>query len=352
MKEKKFYFGKEYIIIFFVILMNSVVGAFSGKCILNLEIDNLHQGVLFGLTVITVMGVNWCNYLKKNDILMILKVIFFLGVSASIYAMVFQRESLIGIILKRNSAMDAWIYRSFFDSRNVFAYFCFLSSVAGMYLFYLTKKKKYLLGMFFLALQIYATDSRTAMLILFLFYALCVFFSLRKHEKFFFLIICACLFICMFLFIDISVLVGRFYHESNTSFGDSGLLRLNMWRSGIGCLISKRAVIFGFGFGSQVPYLVPKFDLGSFHNAYMDVFFQGGFILLGVYLYMIVKVFRSIFMIKNKGYKNISTSFIIVFLLGCLFDSSAMLFSSNYEAVLSTLMVCTLTQVKMEVENI
>lgn len=350
-KEKKFYFVKKYIIIFSIILVNSIVGAFFGKYVLNLRIDNLHQGFLIGLTILTVMGINWNDYLRKDDVLLIMKVIFLIGIIASVYAMIIQRESLIEIFFGRNNAINAWIYRSFFDSRNVFAYFCFLFSVAGMYLLYFTKQKRYFFGLVLFALQIYITDSRTAILTLLLFYALYVYLNLGRIGKFVFPIICIASFICILMFMDLSVLLGRFYHESNTSFGDSGLLRLNMWRLGIGYLVSNKAVMFGLGFGSQTPYLLPIFNLGSFHNAYMDVFFQGGFILLGIYLYMIVEVIKSVFIIGNKGYKYISISFVIAFLFGCLFDSSAMLFSSNYEAVLSTLMVCVLTKVKLELNN-
>lgn len=352
LKEKKFYFSKEYIVVFCFIIVNTFVGALWGKYILNLKLDNLHQGFLIGLTILTVMGINWSDYLGRDDVLVILKVIFCVGIVASIYALTIQNESLIGFVMRQDSAVNAWTYRAFFDSRNVFAYFCFLSSVAGMYLLYLTKQKKYLFGIALLALQIYITDSRTALLILILFYALCLYFNMGKFGKIFFPFMCLILFVGIVMFMDTSVLIGRFYHESNTSFGDSGFLRLNMWRLGMGFLLSNKAILFGLGFGSQVPYLVPKFNLGSFHNVYMDILFQGGFVLLGIYLYMIVKVIRKVLKGENKGYKYISISFLVAFLFGSLFDSSAMLFSSNYEAVLSTLMVCVLTKAKIEISNV
>lgn len=346
-KERMKLFGKEYIIIWGLILLNSIVGTIFGEVVLGLRANNFHQGVIIGLVILMVMGVNWNEHLGKEDIIFLMNIIFGIGIVASLYAMIIQNQNWIGVLSGRERMNNAWVYRSFFGQRNVFAYFCFLSVVAGIYLLEITKKKRYLGGVLLLALQIYITDSRTAMLTCFLFVIMCTYLNLGNKEKIIVPVLGICFIVCIAFFVDVSALIGRFYHETNTSFGDSGSLRINMWYSGIQYLFSNGAVLNGFGFDSQGPYLEPLFRLQSFHNAYVDILFQGGIVLLGIHLYMIAKTTKSVLRLESRGYKYISISFITAFLFGCLFDSSAMLFSSNYEAVLSTLMICVLTRVKI-----
>lgn len=351
-KERKNPFSKEYVIISGLILLNTIVGMIYGKVILDLRADNLHQGVIIGLVIVMVMGVNWNDYLCKEDLLLLMRVVFIIGIIASLYAMIIQNQNWIGVLIGKEKMNNAWEYRSFFGQRNVFAYFCFLSVSAGMYLLYITHKKRYLFGMLLLTLQIYVTDSRTAMLMFLLFLTMCIYLNLGRKGKIVLPLLGVCLILLIIVFTDLSVLIGRFYHETNTSFGDSGSLRFNMWYSGVQYLFSNGAVLSGFGFDSQGPYLEPLFKLKSFHNAFMDIIFQGGIIFLGIHLYTIGKVIKSVSKIENKGYKYIWISFIAAFLFGCLFDSSAMLYSSNYEAIISTLMLCVLTKIKIESDKI
>lgn len=348
LKERKFCFSRKHCLIFGLVLINAVVGAVIGKGVLQLKMDNFHQAFLTGMILLSVMGVDWNQYLKKEDILIIMKVVFYVGIVAAVYAMIVQNKSWMSVLLGRERAVNAWIYRSFFGQRNVFAYFCFLSSVAGMYLLEMTHKKRYLFGIILLSFQIYITDSRTAMAAVLLFYACCLYLNLGKIGKIVVPLIAAGVVAGVFLSVDLSELIGRFYHESHTGFGDSGSLRLHMWDSGIRFLFSNAAALNGFGFGSQEAYLSPRFELSSFHNAYMDIFFQGGAVLLGIHLYLIVEILTSILQMEKRRYQYLSLAFIAAFLFGCLFDSSAMLFSSNYEAVLATIMIGVLTRIEIK----
>lgn len=347
-REKKLRFRKEYGFLFGLILLNAMAGAVLGRHVLQLGLDNLHQAFLTGMIILIVMGIDWNDHLKKEDVLIIMKVIFLIGITAAVYAMIVQNKSWTGVLLGRERSVNAWIYKSFFGQRNVFAYFCFLSSVAGMYLLMMTQKKKYLYGIILLALQIYITDSRTAMLALFLFYVLYIYLNLGRTGKFVLPLLGICVLIGILFAVDLSELTGRFYHESHTGLGDSGSLRLYIWASGIRYLISNHAILTGLGFGAQGPYLAPEFKFSSFHNAYMDILFQGGSILLGIHLYLIVKILKSVLRMENRQYSIISLAFTAAFLFGCLFDSSAMLFSSNYEAVLATVMIGVLTRIEIK----
>lgn len=347
LKEKKPRFGKKYCFIFGIVLLNAVAGSMIGRHVLQLRMDNLHQALLTGMAMLIVMGIDWNTCLKKEDVLIVMKVIFYIGIVAAIYAMIIQNESWTGILLGRERSVNAWIYKSFFGQRNVYAYFCFLSSASGMYLLTLTSKKRYLYGMILLALQIYFTDSRTAMLVLILFYTLCIYLNLGKTGKIVLPLVGVCVIMGILLSADLSELTGRFYHESHAGFGDSGALRLYIWDAGVHYLFSNYAVLTGFGFGSLGVFLEPEVGFSSFHNAYMDIFFQGGAVLLGIHLYLIVEILKSVLKIGRQRYQYISLAFIATFLFGCLFDSSAMLFSSNYEAVLSTVMIGILTRIEM-----
>ena len=84
----------------------------------------------------------------------------------------------------------------------------------------------------------------------------------------------------------------------------------------------------------------------------MDIFFQGGIILLGIHVFLIICVIKKILNLDSKENKYISLSFVCSFLIGCLFDSSAMLFASNYESVLATVMVCVLSKVEIKEDSI
>lgn len=351
-KEKKLRFAKEYNIIFGVIVLNTIIGALLGRIFLNLNFSNLHQGILTGLIILIVMGIDWNDYLEKKDIVLIMKVIFWIGIVASLYAMLVQNRNLIGVLKGVDKDVNTWVYQSFFGQRNVFAYFCFLSSVAGKYLLNFSKQRKYIVGMGILALQIYITDSRTAILALLLFYFLCLYLKLGKKEKIIIPFIFVVIAICVIAFMGMDALMGRFYHDSKTMYGDSGILRLNMWDSGIKLLISNHAILTGFGFGAHGPYLDPIFHLRSFHNAYMDIIFQGGIILFGIHVFLIICVIKKILNLESKENKYISLSFVGSFLIGCLFDSSAMLFASNYESVLATVMVCVLSKVEIKDDSI
>lgn len=348
LKERKIKFSKEYIIIFTVIIFNAIIGAFFGKIYLHLDFTNLHQGILTGLAIVIVMGIEWKDYLKEYGIILIMKFVFWIGIAISLYAIIIQNRYLIGVLRGIDRSISAWLYTSIFGQRNIYAYFCFLSSVAGKYLFDITRKKGYIFGLILFALQIYVTDSRNAILSLVLFYIMCAFLRYGKRGRVIFIFSIIVIGIGSIFFMDINTLLGRLYHGTKSPYGDSGVLRLAMWYSCIKYLITNNAILTGFGYGAQTQYLMPLFDLGSAHNAYMDILFQGGIVLLGIYIYMVVKVFKAILVVGNPIYMYTSLSFVLVYLVNNLFDSFSMLFSSNFAGIPTTIMICILTKIGVE----
>lgn len=96
----------------------------------------------------------------------------------------------------------------------------------------------------------------------------------------------------------------KFYH-STTSGVDSGMIRIMMWKAGFEKLWGNLTIITGYGVGASSVFLRKSgFTVESFHNVYMESFFEGGIIQLMFTLISLKDSLKYIFKSKQKLYKE------------------------------------------------
>ena len=110
---------------------------------------------------------------KENSIIIFMKAIVYLGVIASLFNIIFYNRELINLISSKNINFTG-VFKSFFAHRNQFS--CYLYIAIANNIFVLLKEKKliYKLTLIFMICSLFLGMSRTAMLVTFIFLALCL----------------------------------------------------------------------------------------------------------------------------------------------------------------------------------
>lgn len=110
------------------------------------------------------------------------------GIAASLYAMVMQSIYLVYILRRLDVAYNSWFYTSFLGQRNIFAGYCFLSSIAALYLFSnknLARNKIYLAAVILFGIQIFITNSRTAFISYLVLILVYIYLAAGKKQNFY-----------------------------------------------------------------------------------------------------------------------------------------------------------------------
>lgn len=335
--KKRAFLTKRSILIFCVLLISTLISQIYGQIYFPSIIYYLSALLVFLLSFFCCAIVKWRINLKAEDVCLILKLVVILGIISVIFAFIHQKDLLINVIRGIDSAKSSWNFYSFFSQRNIYAQYCLISASCCLILYEYTKKNIYAILGFIFAFNIYITDSQTAL------YSLCFmvafYFYIKSRHKL--LLIALGFFLVLMIYVNFfsdfnfSILSGHFDASSGM---DSGSLRVSMWMKGIKYLYQNNALLQGFGDGSAAEFLLQYYDYGSFHNAYMDILFEGGLVRLGLFIGSII--YSVLFVIKKDySIKNSYISFIMTFCLVYFFESGSSIYLNNYFALTTTLLI-------------
>ena len=280
----------------------------------------------------------WSKRISEKDIITLGHMTIFLGVTAAMYAIFNQSQYILNIISRNNTYTSAWNIYSFFGQRNVFAGFCFLALINDLYIWGKVKRKTiYILIASILVISIILTDSRAAMLATAIFCLLFYYFAFVKKN------IYKIITVVLVFALIVAYVFGLFDQfdmilHPTISGVDSSTIRLRIWSDGIQNLIDKKAILFGLGEATMGTFLLDKYGFASFHNAYIDILYQGGIIRLSIYMISMIYLFQVIRKSRDDVYRNTFLAGFIAYTIYNMFESGALLLTYNYFSVLTTIM--------------
>ena len=322
---------KHYIFAFFVLFSNELVASYMGSAVFNIEpLSHIYNIFLISSAIIFSLGVNWSSSITESDTENVLFFIFILGISSCVYAMVTQSDIMRQIL---SGVHAGWGYISFFGQRNKFAVFCYLSIICGTFLLCKERKIIYIAGIALLFISIIFTDSRNSYFSVILFWGL--YFVFRNKLSISKLII---------LSLPIIVVIA---HKGSSSGVESDQ-RFILWTMGISKMYEHGVFLTGFGVGASGNFLLHYFPFGSFHNVYMDLFFDGGIVRLLVYLIAVYVTYRNICRHPDILYRNLMKAAFLSFSFYCIFEAGAMMFCANFFSVITTTMFAILPWYRKE----
>ncbi len=329
---------KTGVFLLYLLVINSFLPIFSGDPF-NAISSEIHKAILVWVAFCFAMCMRF-SPLSQSNIILIYRVIAGIGALSCIYAMIFQSTAFLSVLRGFDTNVNSWSYFSFYRQRNIFGEYCFLSTIASLYL-YLEKKSKIFLVLISLnLLQIFITDSRAALLASLLLIII-TFYIPSKNKPRFLIFAFSTLIGVILLMGGIEGIIERFSHETH-QIGeemDSGRIRMIMWNACINYLIENDGWIWGFGIGSVPNFLEPLFDLGSTHSGYFDSLFDGGILLLIITSVPLIYSFKALKHNVDVIYKNVHIGALISFFLYNFMEAGMALFSSNFFSVTSTLLL-------------
>ena len=299
-------------------------------------------GTPWSLDIIQIIAV-WCSYFfsccicykrfSQKDIIFIYKTIVGCGCVVCAYA-ILDNFSLFLSMVKGEG--DTGEYVSFLRQRNIFAAYCYLSSIPALYQKKKKKEKLFLLLFLFFGIQIFLTTSRNALLCYGLL-AVISFYMKTKNKLLIYFCLILLPIVIYSIFGGFDSFYDRFRHETSDGT-DSSMIRFVMWLSCFDFISNNNAWIWGLGIGSAYQYLTPLFNLGSSHNMYIDVIFGGGIIFLLVLVIPLIYSCKCILKNEDEAYKITMVGGIVSYILYGFFEAGMTLFVATFFSVTSTLL--------------
>lgn len=328
---------KKEMLIAIVMEISFLCGSIIGEIHLGQAFNNIHSVIFIVMIYIVTMSVNFSWEIDEKMLISLMKVIVFWGVIASMFAMIFQKQYFFLLLKRENIAWNSWFYVSYFGQRNIFGGYCFLSTIAALYVFIKTRGKSYLFAIICFGVQIFLTNSRTSLLgyVLFLSIFLC---ASKKNRWLVFLLSLIIVMTLVYTMGFGSHFIQNLYHTTSSG-EDSAYVRLAMWKSCIEFWKNKLSVVFGFGVGAVGNYLSKEFGFGSSHNSYIDILFNGGIIYFVIIMRVVWISINNVLKSKDKIFKSVFLSGWIAFLVYNCFEAGMLIVANYYLSITSTLLL-------------
>jgi len=257
--------------------------------------------------------------------------------------MVVQSSLFFALIRGIDTQLNSWFYVSFYRQRNIFGEYCFLSSVASLYMFYIGRKKIYIVFLTLNILQVLLIESRAALLGIIILIVV-PFFLKTKHKILFIISFCIIAIIGFIMIGGADGFIESFSHVSHEAGEeeDSSVIRVLMWQSCINFLNNNMGWFWGFGTGSIGKFLYPLYGVGSTHSAYFDSLFDGGIFYLFAISMPLFYSLKSIMNHTDQLYKIIHVGAWIAYILYNFMEAGMAPFASNFFSITATLLFVTI----------
>lgn len=325
---QKWFIRKSEIVLICIACIGCIIGAVAGIQTYGDSGFGSAVGYLLGLTAI----LSFAARLNRADVVLLLYVVLLFGLVAALYAFVFQATQWMNVLRGNQAGSNSWQYFSFFGQRNRFAACLYLSLFCGASLFVLTKRKPFIIAVAFLLFQIMVTNSRAALVAALLFVLACACFGSRNRVLTGFALGCASLFVASLFSKELMSQLSTYF--SHYGGFDSASARIDMWEFGVEELMEGGVWLSGFGTGTQNIALTPLFGVSSFHNMYIELFFEGGAIKVSTYLILIaasaIRAKNNSAFAKERLFRLLYLPLLISWLVFSVFEAGATPFSTTF----------------------
>lgn len=330
---------KGWMLVCVCLLISGIISSLRGNEVFGNTLNDVHQHFFFTIFMCLAICVDWNSYLSYSFLVILLKSIYIIGIIASLYALIFQGHYIPSILLE-NSYVGYTAFKSFFYQRNVFACMLFFSSIATLYLYAKSEKKRYIICLLLFGVEIYLASSRASLVAWAL--MICIYFYKKTRNKIFVAMLAAIFAVPMAYYVVFPLFTGL---QHITSLGVSSIdIRFNQWTLGLEKLRAEKAFLMGLGMGSEASFLRMFVSYGSFHNVYLDIVFQGGVVKLYIYVCALFFSFKKITKMEEVNTRNVLQAAFIAYIVYSFVESDAIMFSNSYFSFLSTVLFCVIPQ--------
>lgn len=334
----KVYKSKLLFLIIFV--LSTVMSYMLGQ--MNLKTDGFvfHKYILYAFNILVFVCCYQQVKLDNKQICRIMNTVLVLGVISCVYAMIFQRDNLIGYF--QNARIQSWRYESIWGQRNQFAMICWLAFICALYLYRISKLKRYLVIMVVLIFNVYVTNSRAGLGAILIVAALYILGYLRRDirkAKLYWtigVIFVSLAFVAMYADELMEVIKNYVFHyKVASSINMDNEVRFKWWYLALREYFQK-SPIFGFGFDS-VKTLIG--EIGNLHNAYLMTLFEmgiAGIIYLVYFFYLSMKSIRKC---QDQEFLYVISAGVIALACHMLLEDGTRFFSFEPMNYLSTILL-------------
>lgn len=227
---------------------------------------------------------------------------------------------------------------SFFGNSNNFGFYLY---VALCLLVFLQRKRSstiQLAAIVIVAVSLFFTLSRTAIMSALLFIA--IFILLEKRSQRTLILFSGLIIIVMYLFISTLLpqnnIISEYFLRSESGLGERDLI----WKYGWQQFLERP--ILGYGFGNSNILYIGKWNKTlQWHNGYLDVLLSGGVLYLILYLASFLKLFKVYLKIGKQNHQagNLYISFLISFMLYSFFEDVTLYGVYPLSCVITVLLV-------------
>lgn len=339
---------KNEYILFFIIAIGVIIGGIIGMDQGYLELDDYFKLGIYLIAILSAKIVHPKFSLNIDNIRLLLLTIWLVAIAALLYLLSVQGNLIIPSL--QGDEYAQWGLYSFFRQRNIYAGFNFFAIMSALFLYGQNKKKIYLLSIIVFLFIIGCTGSRAALLASLLFLVVYLFLH-SKNKWLLILFVFTSLAFILLHFDLLNFLKSKFYHSTNSGM-DSGMIRIMMWLAGLRKLRGNFTIITGYGIGASSVFLKKSgFAVESFHNVYMESFFEGGIIQLTLIIISLLNSLKYIFKSKEKLYSEIWGAMVIAYAFYNMFESGSAIYMSNYLSILATIVIIMIPRYRFETES-
>lgn len=303
------------------------------------------------LLVFLLMYFVFFEYAKQKRIsfkfnYLALKSIIYIGIGACLYNLLMHGNTILSFNLE-TIMMYTSTYSSFFLTRSNYCLLLTVGYVIALYFHEIEKKKKWLLISIFFAVNVFLTNARTSIITIII--VSCVFLLLQKNKairNLYFVLFCMIIIVFIpwdILLGDLSEFIEKYYllFFRNTEDFSSG--RFGLWTSLFQDL-NPINIFIGHGIGSKDAYLTSIAAIAlSFHNLWLDLFYEGGLFLLAIYIYTMYFVLKKV----NNSYlsnaaKQLFYCYMVILIVSGMGDAIASPFLLDTSSIFSTIIFITI----------
>lgn len=325
-------------IIFFGIVCG-LIGNLHGTLLVDNGISSLDNMIINFLIMIAFIAFK--EKISKYSLNMIMRTLVICGIIVSLYAMITKPETFISVLKGLDIANNSWAYTSFLGQRNIFAGYCFISSIGALYLLVnekrISNKVLYFAVLLLFGIQIFITNSRTALISYVVLILSYIYLSKGRKTRFLLIFVAIIGSIILFQNNTFNNTLTRFFIHTTSSGIDSGIIRLDMWKGAIKYSFEKIGLMCGFGIYPISVILLDKFGYASTHNAYIDAILTGGIVYISIIIYIYYYSYKKIKLCSDRKYSIFMISALAAFILYNINEAGMAIFTQNYFSITSTI---------------
>lgn len=329
-----------------IIISAQIVAYFTTALIGDYDSWDFHRLAIFCAIYLVLFEFAKYAFITEDEYYRILRAVIIIGVFACIYNVFLNRSSILTLNFKIIMYYTS-DYTSFFLTRSNFCLLLVICYAIVIYFYESRKSKLWILLAIFFATNVFLTNARTSIIAIL---AVTIYYFLMQKKKLVrniaVIVLCIVALLLLpwdMLFSDLQRITEEYSLIFRTNTEDISNGRIWLWGMAIKDT-NLLSFFIGHGVGSKDMYLsyINAFAL-SFHNGWIDLFYEGGAIMCIIYIFVfveVVKIVRHSFLEHTQ--KKLFYSFLVILFVSSMGDSIALPFLLDSSAIFSSIMFITL----------